>query len=299
MPRLSAILVVHNEAGQLAACLEGLVGLADEIVVVDDESTDGTPEVARRFTDRILTRKLDRFGAQRQFALDHATGDWVLSIDADERITRELRAEIVRVIDDPGASDGYEIRRDVFFLGRRLRRGGLRGERALRLFRRARARFSENAVHERVLVEGRTAGLQGAMEHHTHRSLRRYVEKVNLYTDLAARERFDRGDRFRWWMHLRPGWEFASRFVLLGGFLDGHAGFVYAGLTAYATWLRALKMWELGRTGTSLAGLKPGAAKTPNSESEPAAPHPGERGPGSQVEHSRVHLDRGRRHHER
>ena len=281
MPRLSAILVVRNEAGQLADCLAELAGLADEIVVVDDESTDSTPEVARRFTDRILTRKLDRFGAQRQFALDHATGDWVLSIDADERITPALHAGIMRVLDDPGAADGYEIRRVVFFLGRRLRHGGLGDERVLRLFRRTRARFSENAVHERVLVEGSTATLPGALEHHTHRSLRRYVEKVNLYTGLAAGERFERGDRFRRSMHLRPGWEFFSRFVLRGGFLDGHAGLMYAGLTAGATWLRALKMWELGRAGTSRAEIKPGTSHFPDNESEPAAPHPGEPGPGA------------------
>jgi glycosyltransferase involved in cell wall biosynthesis len=299
MPHLSAILVVHNEAGQLAACLAGLVGLADEIVVVDDESTDGTREVARRFTDRILSRKLDGFGAQRQFALDHAAGDWVLSIDADERITPALRAEIVRVLGNPGASDGYEIRREVFFLGRRLRHGGLGDEHVLRLFRRARARFSENAVHERVLVAGRPARLQGALEHHTHRSLRRYVEKVNLYTGLAAGERFDRGDRFHWRMHLRPGWEFASRLILRGGFLDGHAGLIYAGLTAYATWLRALKMWELGRTGTSLAGDNPGASQAPNNELEPAAPHPGEPDPGSPAERSPAQPTRGKRHHRR
>lgn len=264
MPRLSAILVVRNEAGQLDDCLAGVVGLADEIILVDDESNDDTRDVARRFTDRVLTRKLDRFGAQRQFALDHATGDWVLSIDADERITPALRAEIVRVLDDPSASDGYEIRRVVFFLGRRLRHGGLGDEHVLRLFRRARARFSDNAVHEHVMVDGRTAKLQGALEHHTHRSLRRYVKKVNLYTDLAAGERFDRGGRFHWWMHLRPAWKFFSRFVLRGGFLDGHAGFIYAGLTAYATWLRALKMWEMGRTGTSLAGIKSGASRAPD-----------------------------------
>ncbi len=254
MPRLSAILIVRNEAGQLADCLEGLAGLADEIVVVDDASTDGTPEVARRFTDRVLCRPLDRFGAQRQFALDHAAGDWVLSIDADERISPALRAEIDRVIADPDSRSGYRIPRRVYFLGRRLRHGGLGGERVLRLFRRTCARISDHAVHERVLVEGKTADLTEALEHHPHRSLRRYVEKVNCYTDLAARERFERGARFHWWMHLRPGWEFFSRFVLRGGFLDGPAGLAYAGLTAHATWLRALKMWELGRRRLPAAG---------------------------------------------
>lgn len=248
MPRLSAILVVRNEAGQLAECLAGLAGLADEIVVVDDESTDGTPEVARRFTDRVLTRKLDGFGPQKQFALGQATGDWVLSIDADERITPALRVEIARVIGDPAAADSYEIRREVFFLGRRLRYGGLGRDRVLRLFRRGKASFSDDAVHERVLTSARPSSVPGTLEHHTHQSLRRYLEKVNLYTELAARERFDRGCRFHWGMHLRPAWEFISRLVLRGGFLDGHAGLLYAGLTAHATWLRALKLWELGRT---------------------------------------------------
>jgi glycosyltransferase involved in cell wall biosynthesis len=246
MPRVSAILVVRNEADQLASCLTLLRGLADEIVVVDDGSTDGTPELASRFTDRIFSRRLDGFGAQKQFALEQATGDWILALDADERVTPSLRAEIARTIADPAACDGYEIRRDVYFLGRRLRHGGLGRDRVLRLFRRGHGRFSDDAVHEHLLLDGRAGRLAGALEHHTHRSLRRYVEKVNLYSDLAARGRFDRGRRFAWWMHLRPAWEFFSRFILRGGFLDGHPGLVYAGLTAHASWLRALKLWELG-----------------------------------------------------
>jgi glycosyltransferase involved in cell wall biosynthesis len=248
MPRLSAILVVRNEADQLADCLERLRGLAEEIIIVDDHSTDTTREIARRFTDRIFHRKLDSFGAQKQFALDQATGDWVLAVDADEYVTPALRQEIARVLSDPAARDGYEIHRDVYFLERRLRHGGLATDRVLRLFRRDRGRFSDHSVHEQVLVDGRVGRLEGSLEHHTHRSLRRYVEKINLYTDLAARSRFDRGGRFHWWMHLRPGWEFFSRLVLRAGWLDGHRGLLYAGLTAYAVWLRSLKLWELGRT---------------------------------------------------
>ena len=246
---LSAVLIVKNEEAGLPACLDSLRGLCREIVVVDDHSTDGTVAIARRYTERILTRRLDGFGAQKQFALEQATEEWVLSIDADERLTPALRAEIRQELAAPRA-DGYEIRREVLFLGRPLRHGGLERDRVLRLFRRTLGAFTPEPVHEHVVVRGQVARLRAPLRHETHQTLHAYLEAVNLYSTLAAERAYARGRRFRVWMHLSPVWEFLTRFGVRLGFLDGHAGFLYAALSAYAAWLRALKLREIGATAS-------------------------------------------------
>jgi glycosyltransferase involved in cell wall biosynthesis len=243
---LSAFLIVRDEAHDLPACLRSLQGLADDLVVVDSGSTDGTLEVARGAGARVFERTFKGFGPQKQFALEQTTEPWALSIDADERVTPALAAEI-RAAVGADAADGYEIRREVYFLGRRMRYGGLGDDRVLRLFRRAKGRFTEAAVHERVVVDGRVGRLAGALEHHTYATVREYVDKANLYTDLASRERFARGVRFRPWDHLRPPVEFVLRYLVRGGFLDGEEGFLWAALSSHTTWLRSLKLRDLER----------------------------------------------------
>ena len=137
--RLSAVIIARNEVANLPACLASLAGLADEIVVVDSESTDGTAAIARASGARVATHRFDGFGAAKQRALDLATGTWALSIDADEVVTPALAAEIRAVVASSAEANGFELRRDVFFVGRRLRFGGMGNDWVLRLFRRGEA----------------------------------------------------------------------------------------------------------------------------------------------------------------
>src|SRR5262249_16226837 len=130
-----------NEARDLPGCLESLKGLADEIVVVDSESTDATPALARQWRAKVFTRKFEGFGTQKQYALDQCTGDWLLSIDADERVTPQLAKEIKNTIAQPEAADGYYLCRNMYFLGHRLRFGGVGHDRVLRLFKRGKGRY--------------------------------------------------------------------------------------------------------------------------------------------------------------
>jgi glycosyltransferase involved in cell wall biosynthesis len=246
MPRVSAILISRNEEENIDPCLESLGDLCDEIIVVDDHSTDATAERARARAARVFTRALDGFGPQKQFALDHAAGEWVLSIDADERLTPALREEIRRELAAPRA-DGYEVRREVYYLGRRLRFGGMERDRVLRLFRRERGRFSRDVVHERVELQGTLARLRAPLEHHTHQTVRRHLEKIRLYSPLAAEKAYAAGRHLRPWTELRPLWEFFSRYLLRLGLLDGSAGLRYAALSAYAAWLRARRLREIAR----------------------------------------------------
>ena len=254
-PLLSAILIATDEEHDLPGCLESLRGLADEIVVVvSAETKDRTEEVARAAGAKVILRKFADYASQRQASLDAATGDWCLWIDPDERVTPELRQAILDEIRDPEAA-GYEIRFQVEFLGRRLRWGGLGRERHLRLFARNCGRFVGGLLHETVAIEkghrvlplfhrGRIAQMP-AMLHVPYQDLTDYLDKLDRYTTLAARQRWDQGRRFHWAHHLILPWEFFARAVLKLGVLDGQPGLVWAGLAAFHSWLKYVKLGRI------------------------------------------------------
>ncbi len=248
-PTLSAVLITRNEEANLPACLESLHGLADEIVVVDSESEDRTAAIARAAGARVARERFDGFGRAKQRALEMATGEWVLSIDADERVTPLLAGEIGRAVAAPAGPSGFLVRRDVFFVGRRLRFGGMGNDWVLRLFRRNGARFSPDPVHEHVEIgpPGAAVGkLHGTLEHHAYRTLAEHVAKMNRYTDIQATVKRSRGTHYRAWMWLRLPWEVFARCVLRLGILDGTAGVIFATMSAYSSWLKYAKTWGEG-----------------------------------------------------
>ena len=242
--RLSAVIIARNEEANLPACLASLAGLADEIVMVDSESSDRTVAIARAAGVRVASHRFDGFGPAKQRALDLATGTWALSIDADEVVTPALAEEIRSLVGTEPEANGYEVRRDVFFVGRRLRFGGMGNDWVLRLFRRSEARFSADRVHEHVEVRGRTARLRATLAHHAYRSLADHVGKMNRYTDMQAALKAERGVRYRAWMWLRLPWEVFARLVLRLGVLDGTAGVLFATMSAYSAWLKYAKTWR-------------------------------------------------------
>src|SRR5262245_24382948 len=181
MSRLSITIIAWNEEERLRACLES-VAWADEIVVVDAESSDKTVEIARAFTDRIWVRPWPGFAAQKNFALEQTTGDWILSLDADEHVTPELAARIAEVCRRDGPADGYALRRKASFWGSGVRHGGLSPDHQLRLFRRGAGRFVADAVHESVRVEGRVERLAEPLLHHSYRGVEDFVARSNRYS---------------------------------------------------------------------------------------------------------------------
>jgi glycosyltransferase involved in cell wall biosynthesis len=246
VPRLSAVLIVHNEERTLGECLASLRDLADDIVVLEHGSTDATVEVARAAGARVSHRTFDDFGHQKQAALELAAGDWVLSIDADERVTPELAREIRRVLDADGPADGYWVRRDLYYLGVRLRFGGTGSDWVLRLVRRTRARVELLPVHEHLLVDGRTTRLRGALAHVKYTRLAEHVAVMNRYTELVAERKAARGARFHAWHLVRIPWELFQRLILRLGILDGRAGVVWAGMAAFYGFLKYAKLWRRG-----------------------------------------------------
>jgi glycosyltransferase involved in cell wall biosynthesis len=242
--RLCVTVIAWNEEERLRACLES-VTWADEIVVVDAESADKTVQVARDFTERIWVRPWPGFAAQKNFALEQATADWILSLDADECVTAELRERIGRIVRDDGPADGYSIPRKNIFWGAWVRHGGLYPDYQLRLFRRAAGRFADSLVHESVVVRGRVEALAEPLLHHSYRGLEDFVARSNRYSTLAARETVKRGGRAGLGgLLLRPLGRFLSMYVLRRGFLDGWRGFVLAVLYAQYVFLRMAKTWE-------------------------------------------------------
>lgn len=247
MSRLTVTIIAWNEEERLRACLES-AGWADEIVVVDAESGDKTVQIAREFTDKVSVRPWPGFAAQKNFAIDQATGDWILSLDADERVTPELRERIGQILKEDGPADGYAIPRRNIFWGRWVRHGGLYPDYQLRLFRRRAGRFVEDAVHESVTVSGHVEALGEPLLHHSYRDLEDFVRRSNRYSTLSAQDWIRRGKGASLLgLVTRPLGRFFSMYIVHRGFLDGWRGFVLAVLYAEYVFLRMAKVWETQR----------------------------------------------------
>ncbi|MBI4061800.1 MAG: glycosyltransferase family 2 protein [Elusimicrobia bacterium] len=250
-PSLSAILIAKDEERDLPGCLDSLRGLAAQIVVVvSDDTADQTEAVARSHGARTLRRKFDDYARMRQASLDAADGDWCLWIDPDERLTPELAAEIRgTLLKDPPCA-AFDIPFSVRFMGREMRWGGLGRESHVRLFRRGKARFTGGALHESLAVEGPVAAFKNKIVHEPYRDIPDYLSKLDRYTTLAARKRFEGGKRFNVFHHLILPWEFFSRAVLKLGFLDGYPGVVWAGLSSFHSWLKYVKLGRMQKERT-------------------------------------------------
>jgi glycosyltransferase involved in cell wall biosynthesis len=231
-PTISACVIARNEADELAECLAGLTW-ADEIVVVDDESTDGTVKVAERFTPRVLVRaKRDDFAAQRNFALDAAVGEWVLFVDADERVTDALREEILTAVRAPGV-EGYFVRRQDINFGYVFRYGESMRAPLLRLARRG---------------GGATRILRSPLLHYSHADVSAFVRKVDYQSSLAATRLAEEGrGAHAWELVVHPLGNFFRNYVVHQGFRDGVPGLIYAALMALHPFLARAKRWERSR----------------------------------------------------
>ncbi len=248
---LSVVLVTLNEAANLPRTLAS-VRFAQEIVVVDSGSTDATLAIAREAGSQIFEETWKGFARQKNSAIAHATGDWVLSLDADEEVSSELAREIAAVLEGEPACSAYRIPRLNHFLGRPLRHGGYWPDPKLRLFRRGTAHFEERPVHETMRAEGPVGRLKGHLIHHCYPTLDEYIEHMNRYSSsgaemLAQRGRVSRSlPAFLWNAVLNPAATFLYNYVFRLGFLDGRAGLLqHLNHSAYIHW-KFVKAWERG-----------------------------------------------------
>lgn len=243
MTRLSATVIALDEERDIAGCIESLRGFCDEVLVVDGGSRDRTREVAAGLGARVLERPFDDFARQHEFARGEAKGEWVLSIDADERASPELRGASF------GDAAAYSLPFRNHFRGIWLRHGGFWPDRHVRLFRRAACRYDPGrTVHEKLIVDGRIARLDAPILHFTYDSLRDCLSKMDRYGEQAARMLHERGARAgAWEIAARPLWRFVRGYVLRLGFLDGAAGAAMAWARAYEAFRRYARLWELSR----------------------------------------------------
>lgn len=239
---LSVIIITKNEEANIERCLSS-VTWTDEVIVVDSGSTDRTIEIARRFTSHVHEVGWHGFGPQKNLALSFATGDWVLSLDADEWVTDDLRTALTEAVAADATVSAWRMPRSSTFCGRVIHHSGWSPDYVTRLFRRGPARFSDDLVHERLIVDGRMGTLRAALLHESYRSLEQVLEKMNLYSTLSARDMQTRGRRASLISALAKGaWAFLRTYVLRRGFLDGREGFLIALATAESTFYRYMKL---------------------------------------------------------
>lgn len=246
MSRLSVIIITKNEAHDIKACLES-VKWADEILVLDSGSTDDTVAICREYTDKVFITDWPGYGPQKNRALSYATGDWVLSLDADEQLSSALQIEIKALVAKEGVGElAYSIPRLSTYCGKIIRYGDWRKDNCLRLFRRGHAKFQEVQVHESLEVEGRVGRLSGHLLHATFKDLEEMLHKLNQFSSLSAKMRQEQGRNASLWTAILHGlWTFIRGYFLRFGFLDGREGFVLAVSNAEGSYYRYLKLMYL------------------------------------------------------
>ena len=242
MPRLSVVIITRNEEKRITRCLQS-VQWADEIIVLDSGSTDRTVEICKRWTPHVYETDWPGYGVQKNRGIARATGDWILSIDADEEVGADLRPEIeFRIARDE--HDGYEIPRLTSYCGQSMRHGGWWPDHVPRLARQGKAVFSEASVHETMIIAGTVGRLEHPLLHDSSPDLESVLHKMNLYSTLGAEALRSRGHSSGLLKALARGaWTFFRAYVLKAGFLDGSRGFIAAVSHAEGSYYKYLKLW--------------------------------------------------------
>ncbi len=245
MPSLSATIITHNESANIARAIRSL-SCADEIVVVDSNSTDGTQEIAEKLGARIVTRTWEGFAAQKNFASAQAKNDWIISLDADEELDGPAQAAVQEwKRSEPGVT-GFQFARRAQYLGRWILHSGWYPDYKLRLFDRRRSRWEGSYVHESVVTDGGVGTLRGEILHYTCQSIEEHRQRIEFYTDLAAREMFVRGASAGPLRRaLSPPWIFLNTYVFRLGMLDGAPGFLIARMAARYVQRKYAKLEEM------------------------------------------------------
>lgn len=247
MSTLSIVIITKNEEANLARCLES-VSFADEIIIIDGHSTDRTREIAILHNARFETIEWRGFGPAKQAGINLATGDWVLSLDADEALTGELAEEIRATMASPDSLDGYYISRRTNFLGRWIYHCGWYPDYVLRFFRRSKGRMDGAVVHEKVVVDGRVGRMKSEMLHYSYPTLEEYFTKFNRYTTMGAEDAHRAGKRSGWFqIAVKPVASFFSHYILRQGFRDGLEGFLISALSSCAVLVKYAKLRDIRR----------------------------------------------------
>ncbi len=253
---ISVVLITHNEEKRLEPALKSVEGAGSEIIVVDSYSSDGTVKIAKKYTNRVFERKWINFSDQKNFGSSKASYPWILSLDADERLSPELRNEILLLKEGEPECSAFSMPRQVFYLGKWIRHSGWYPDRKIRLFRKDKARWEGEYVHEKLVVDGKTEKLKGSIHHFTYRNISEHLTRINKFSELGAQDLYSRKKKCRCY-HLvfLPFFRFIKSYFWKAGFLDGWQGFVISVLHGYAIFIRYAKLKEIWKKGERIEPL--------------------------------------------
>jgi glycosyltransferase involved in cell wall biosynthesis len=242
MKRISAIVITKNEEANISDCLNS-ISWVDEIILIDAESTDKTIEIAQKFTSKIFNHPWEGFAKQKEFALSKVSNEWILSIDADERISPLLKDEIINLQENEIA--GYYLRRENYLLKKHIKSCGWDTDYQLRLVRKSKTSLTDRLVHEGFSVDGKTERLQNRLIHYTFTSIEKTMNKINHYSSLRSEELFKKKKKVSGFQIIAHGTAgFIKFFILLRGYTDGIHGLVISLLHSITTFLVYMKVWE-------------------------------------------------------
>jgi glycosyltransferase involved in cell wall biosynthesis len=249
--KLTVTVITRNESAHISALLQS-VAWADEIIVVDARSTDDTVAIARQHATRIEVRDWPGYSGQKNYAAELAAHDWILSLDADERVTPELGAEIRELLAREPSARGYRVPRVTWYLGRWIRSTDWYPDYQLRLYDRRAGRWNGRRVHESVDLEGQPGVLRHDLQHYAYRDLSHHLSTIDRYSTLAAEQWFDEGRRTNALeAAIHPPFAFLRNYVLRRGLTDGGPGLLVSALNSYYVFLKLAKLWELQRARDS------------------------------------------------
>ena len=259
-PTLAAAIITYNEAEHIGDCLQSITDLVDEIVVVDSLSTDATEQICRNNPKvKFFQYQFDGYSQQKSRALEHCTTEWVLCLDADERVSPELRRSIETFLQSFPQVNGAKFTRVLHHMHKAIYHGGWYPHQRYRLIRKGKAYWKNVPLHEILIVEGKTTTLKGDLIHESYKDVADQVKRINLYSSIMAYFRYEQGKRYALWRLLcKPPGKFLECYVFKGGFLDGIQGWIIAVTLAYESFLREAKLFELDRLRTDkLSNLPP------------------------------------------
>jgi glycosyltransferase involved in cell wall biosynthesis len=246
--KLSVTIITKNEEKNIERCLNSL-DWADEIVVVDTNSTDNTVKICREYNCKVLETEWKGFGLTKKYAVDNATYDWIFSIDADEEVTEKLKEKIVDVLRTPSPRhNAYKVKRESFYLGKKINYAGWNKDYPLRFFNRRYGNFNDKIVHESVEVQGELGKIEAPLLHYTYPTLKSHLSKINRYGELDAKKKFDRNKKASIGKALLASLiKFIKMYIFQKGFLDGKIGFVLCLNSAFGVYIKYMFLWEKTR----------------------------------------------------
>jgi glycosyltransferase involved in cell wall biosynthesis len=248
MEKISATIITHNEQDNILRCLESIKWV-DEIIIVDSQSNDNTITLCKEYTDKIYVNPWSGYVRQKNFAVEKASHNWILSLDADEELSPALKEEIITLKKSGFTFNGYKIPRKVFYLGHWIEYSGWYPNYKMRLFNREFGKWQGDSVHEYVALTGAPGKLKGDIYHYSYKSLSDHLERINTFTTLAAESMKKNGRKSSYVKLLyKPFFKFVKSYILKKGFLDGFTGLIIAVMGSFYVFLKYLKLWELQKT---------------------------------------------------